>query len=57
MSFVIDSVRCHVEMGKESAVWNVVEEEANVMLTPNHKPQQAVILVPALCGMLATGIR
>lgn len=57
MSFVVDSVPCHVEMDKENAEWNVVGEKANVMLTPNHKPRQAAILVLALCGMLVIGIR
>ena len=44
-------------MEKEDAEWNAVGEEANVMLTPNHKTQQAAILVLVLFGLLATGIR
>jgi len=44
-------------MEKENARWNVVEEKANVTPEPNHKPQQAVILVPVLSGKLEPGVR
>ena len=56
-SFIVDSAPCLVEMEKENAWWNVVEEKTNVTLTLNHKPLQAVILVPVLCGKLVTGVR
>lgn len=56
-SVLFRSVPSHVEMDKEIASWNVVEDKANVTIEPSHKPQQAVMLVPVLCGKLEIGVR
>ena len=51
------SVQFLVEMEKDNARWNVLEEKESVMTEPNHNPQQAAILVPVLCGTLEIGLR
>ena len=44
-------------MAQKNAQWNVVEEEADVTLKPNHKPQPTAILAPVLSGKLKIGVR